>query len=90
MKHNFNPGPSALPECMRAEAASALACPGGGISILETSHRSEQYRTIHDEALARFRSLYAVPEEFAIVLPTTPKQKGASLGCFWPVKPLRF
>ena len=75
MKHNFNPGPSALPECVRAQASSALACPGGGISVLEISHRSEQYRTIHDEALARFRSLYAVPEEFAIVL----LQGGASL-----------
>ncbi len=74
-KYNFNPGPSILPECVRAEVAASLACPSGDISILEVSHRGGQYRAIHDEALARCRSLYAVPEEFAILL----LQGGASL-----------
>ncbi len=75
MEHNFNPGPSILPECVREEAAAVMACPSGDISILEMSHRGAQYRAVHDEALARCRSLYAVPEEFAILL----LQGGASL-----------
>lgn len=74
-QYNFNPGPSILPECVRAETAASLARPAGGISILEVSHRSTQYRAFHEEAMARCRSLYAVPENFAILL----LQGGASL-----------
>ena len=74
-EHNFNPGPSILPACVRAEAAAALAGPIGEISILEMSHRSATYGAIHEEARARCRSIYAVPDDFAILF----LQGGASL-----------
>ena len=75
MEHNFNPGPSILPVCVRAEAAASLASSAGDISIVEMSHRGDKYSAIHEEALARCRSVYAVPDDFAILF----LQGGASL-----------
>lgn len=72
---NFNPGPSLLPACVREAAAASLMHPPDDVSVLEMSHRGAAYSAIHDEALERCRSLYSVPDEFAILL----LQGGASL-----------
>ena len=75
MTYNFNPGPAILPECVRTAAAAALAHPADGISVLEMSHRGKAFSAIHEDTLERCRSLFAVPEEFSILL----LQGGASL-----------
>ena len=74
--YNFSPGPAVIPSCVRQAAAATLADPGAsGISILEVSHRCEQYESLHHQVLALCRQIYAVPEEMAILL----LQGGASL-----------
>jgi phosphoserine aminotransferase len=75
--HNFCAGPCTLPLAVLEEVRSELLdFRGSGMSVIEMSHRSPEYESVHDEALALFRSLYAVPEEYSIVF----LQGGATFG----------
>ena len=74
--YNFFPGPAVVPCSVREQAAGQLADPGGGeVSILEISHRSRQYESIHNRVIDRCRELYALPGDIEVLL----LQGGASL-----------
>lgn len=81
MKHNehvynFNAGPSALPTAVLETAQQELTnFKGTGMSVMELSHRSSTYEEVHNAAISRLRSLYAIPEDYEVVF----LQGGASL-----------
>ncbi|MCF6136182.1 3-phosphoserine/phosphohydroxythreonine transaminase [Pseudalkalibacillus berkeleyi] len=75
-KMNFNPGPTALPDEVLTKAQTGLNKElHSGISILEMSHRSQEYQLIHDNAKSELRHFLAVPESHDILF----LQGGASL-----------
>ena len=65
---NFNAGPSAIFTNVLEEAQNELLnYKDTGISILEMSHRSKEYKDINDKSIQLIRKLYNVPEEFEIM-----------------------
>lgn len=73
---NFNAGPSALPlEVLQKAQAELVDFKGTGMSIMELSHRSATFEEVHNEAIARFRKLYEIPENYEVLF----LQGGASL-----------
>ena len=67
-KHNFNAGPSILPEEVIKQTADAvLDIDGIGLSILEISHRSKEFLPIIEEASALFKELLNVPEGYSVL-----------------------
>ncbi len=74
--YNFCAGPCALPLSVLEELSAELVdYQGTGMSLIEMSHRGPEYDAIHHDALDRFRRLFAVPEDFSILL----LQGGATL-----------
>lgn len=74
--YNFNAGPSALPREVLEKAQSELVdFKESGMSIMEMSHRSATYEEVHNQAIARLRSLFSIPENYEVVF----LQGGASL-----------
>ncbi len=74
--YNFNAGPSALPTAVLENAQQELTnFQGTGMSVMELSHRSKTYEDVHNEAIARFKKLYAIPDDYEVVF----LQGGASL-----------
>lgn len=72
---NFNAGPAALPlQALQRAQEELIEFEGSGMSIMEHSHRGKVYSAVHEEALALFRELLAVPETHDILL----MQGGAS------------
>ena len=65
---NFNAGPAALPlpvlERVREEL---LDWRGSGMSVMEMSHRSPEYESIHAAAEQKLRSLLAIPEDYEVI-----------------------
>ena len=52
-KHNFSAGPAVLPKEVIKEAAEAvLELDNIGLSLIEISHRSSEFKSIMDEACA--------------------------------------
>ena len=68
MSYNFSPGPAILPQPVRDEIAAHLSRAARGLSILEISHRSGEYETIHNSAIRRCRSLYGLPDDMEVLL----------------------
>jgi phosphoserine aminotransferase len=67
-KHNFNAGPSILPRIAIENSAKAiLDLKGSGLSLLEISHRSKDFQAIIDEAVALFRELLNIPENYHVL-----------------------
>ena len=67
MKHNFNAGPSILPQEVLEKAAQAvLDFNGSGLSLLSISHRTKEFDTVMDEAKALFRELLEIPDNYQI------------------------
>lgn len=74
--HNFCPGPCVLPESVLHELSDELVeFESSGMSLVEMSHRSDEYAEIHNDAVDSLRSLAGAPGEFEILL----LQGGASL-----------
>lgn len=74
--YNFNAGPSALPLPVLKKAQEELIdFRGTGMSIMELSHRSKPYEEVHNEAMARLKRLFSVPENYEVLF----LQGGASL-----------
>ena len=74
--HNFCAGPCTLPVSVLEEVRDEMLDFGGtGMSIVEASHRAGAYDAVHMGALADFRELASVPDEFTILF----LQGGASL-----------
>ena len=75
-KHNFNAGPSILPEfTVKSTAENILNLNGIGLSLMEISHRSKEYSAINDEAQALLKELLEVPSGYSVLF----LQGGASL-----------
>lgn len=67
-KHNFNAGPSILPrEVIEKAAAAVLDFDGVGMSILEISHRSKEFDAVMNEAVALFRELLNIPDNYHVI-----------------------
>ncbi|NSW77178.1 MAG: 3-phosphoserine/phosphohydroxythreonine transaminase [Candidatus Atribacteria bacterium] len=72
----FNPGPAALPlPVLKRVQEEMLNCRGTGMSILEMSHRSKEFESILNDAVARIKRILKLGEEFDVVF----TQSGASL-----------
>ena len=68
VKHNFNSGPSKLPQEVIEETAKAvLNLNGSGLSVLEISHRSNEFQVILDEARALFKELLNIPSGYSVL-----------------------
>lgn len=75
-KHNFNAGPSILPEfTVKSTAENILNLNGIGLSLMEISHRSKEYSAINDEAQAMLKELLDIPSGYSVLF----LQGGASL-----------
>lgn len=67
-KHNFNAGPSILPQVAIENTAKAvLDLNGIGLSLLEISHRSKEFQAVIDEAVALFKELLGIPEGYQVL-----------------------
>ncbi len=67
-KHNFNAGPSILPqEVIENSAKAVLDLNGIGLSLLEISHRTADFENVNNEAESLFRELLNVPENYKII-----------------------
>jgi phosphoserine aminotransferase len=67
-KHNFNAGPSVLPQIAIENTAKAiLDLNGSGLSLMEISHRSKDFDAIIDEAVALFKELLDIPEGYSVL-----------------------
>ncbi len=65
---NFYAGPSFLPvDILEQIQAELVDYQGTGLSLVETSHRSQTYDDVHQEALALLRELLAVPDWYHIL-----------------------
>ncbi len=74
--HNFCAGPCTLPVSVIAELADELPdFRRSGMSIIEMSHRAQDYDDVHMETLDLLRELSGAPDDFSIQL----LQGGASL-----------
>ncbi|KOS68027.1 MFS transporter [Lysinibacillus contaminans] len=74
--YNFNAGPSALPvEVLENAQQQLINFRDSGMSIMEMSHRSAIFDEVHNEAIARLKKLYAIPENYEVLF----LQGGASL-----------
>jgi phosphoserine aminotransferase len=67
-KHNFNAGPSILPQYAIDQTAEAVKnFSGTGLSILEVSHRSKEVDAMNLEAMALFKELLDIPEGYRVL-----------------------
>ncbi len=66
--HYFGAGPAALPADVKQQVQKdVLQYSGTPVSILELSHRSEEFLTILNRSRVLLRSLYAIPENYQIL-----------------------
>ncbi len=66
--HNFNAGPSVLPEeVLRDVQANLLSYKGYGLSVMEMSHRSAEYQQIIDDATAAVKRLYNLGDDYEVL-----------------------
>jgi phosphoserine aminotransferase len=73
---NFSAGPAVLPVPVLEEAhRNLLSLPGGGMSILEISHRSKPFDEVIQGAEADLRTLAGIPDNYRVLF----LQGGASL-----------
>ncbi|MBV8635704.1 MAG: 3-phosphoserine/phosphohydroxythreonine transaminase [Burkholderiaceae bacterium] len=65
---NFSAGPAVLPkEVLQQAADEMLDWHGSGMSVMEMSHRGPEFMSIHEAALADFRELLSVPDNYKIL-----------------------
>ena len=81
-KHNFNAGPSIIPEKVKEQTAKGvLDLNGIGLSVMEISHRSKEFSAIIEEAASLIRELLVVPDSHSVIF----THGGASLNfCMVP------
>lgn len=66
--YNFCSGPAALPEAVLAKAqVELLDWHNKGVSVMEMSHRSDEFISILTSAKARLAKLLDVPDEYEII-----------------------
>ena len=74
--YNFCAGPAALPVAVLERARNELVdYQGRGLSVMEMSHRSDEFVAIAEQAEADFRKLLGVPDNYRVLF----LQGGASM-----------
>ena len=74
--YNFCAGPAALPTAVLEKAQQELTnWQGKGLSIMEMSHRSDDFVAVAEKAEADLRTLLAIPQNYKVLF----LQGGASL-----------
>lgn len=74
--HNFSAGPAVLPLSVVEQLAAALPnFKGGGLGLMELSHRSALFDEVHRSAESRLRRILSVPDDYSVLF----LQGGASL-----------
>lgn len=70
-KHNFYAGPAILPDSVKKAASeAAFDYKGKGLSLMEVSHRGDDFKEILAKAEAHVRSLLKIKEEYAVLFLT--------------------
>lgn len=65
--YNFSPGPAMLPAGALYEAQEELAdYAGTGMSVMEMPHRGPEFTAIRDEAVALFKKLTGIGDEYSV------------------------
>jgi phosphoserine aminotransferase len=65
---NFSAGPAVLPEPVLEQAAQELLdWHGSGMSVMEMSHRGDEFIAIHAQAEADLRALLGVPANYKVL-----------------------
>ena len=65
--YNFSAGPACMPECVLEQIREELIdCRGGGIGLLELSHRGALYEDLNNEAEAACRKAAGVGSDYAV------------------------
>lgn len=66
---NFSAGPSILPlEVLETLSSEIVNYRNSGLSIVEISHRSEEYTELHMQTIALLKELLSVPDNYSILL----------------------
>ncbi len=66
--YNFSAGPAVLPEEVLKQAADEMLCyKDTGISVMEMSHRSQDFKQIIEEAEADLRKLLQIPNNYKVL-----------------------
>jgi phosphoserine aminotransferase len=66
--HNFNSGPSVLPQpVMEAASRAVLDFNGTGLSILEIGHRTPMFQEVLQEAIASVRKLMGLDNQYEVL-----------------------
>ena len=74
--YNFSAGPAVLPlDVLKDAQADLVDYKGCGMSVMEMSHRGKDYDAIHQEAIATFKELCGLGDDWAVCF----IQGGASL-----------
>ena len=74
--YNFSAGPAVLPlEVLQDAQKDLVDYKGCGMSVMEMSHRGKDYDAIHQEAIATFKELCGLNDDWAV----TFIQGGASM-----------
>lgn len=74
-RYNFNAGPAAMPlPVLETLQQDLIDYQGRGLSVLEMSHRSDEFKSIASRAESDLRLLLNVPEDYAVLF----MQGGAS------------
>ena len=67
-KHNFNAGPSILPQSTIENTAKAiLNFNDSGLSLMEISHRSKDFQAVMDETEALFKEILDIPQGYSVL-----------------------
>ncbi len=67
-KHNFNPGPSVLPQFTLEQTAKAVMdLDGTGLSIMSISHRGKEFTAILKETNDLLKELLQIPDGYSIL-----------------------
>ncbi len=66
--HNFNAGPSILPDSvLKITAQAVLNLNNSGLSLIEISHRSKDWEKIHNECIALWKELLNIPDGYSVL-----------------------
>src|SRR3954470_16747302 len=65
---NFSAGPAVLPEPVLEQAAQEmLDWHGSGMSVMEMSHRGDEFISIYETAESDLRELLAIPKNYKVL-----------------------
>lgn len=66
--YNFCAGPATLPEAVLTQARDEMIdYQGSGMSIMESSHRGKEYSAVHEEAVANFKELLGLSDDYSVL-----------------------